>query len=475
MQDVPQECDPSGVQMTNDSYLIKRGNVYWYKRRYPSHVHASLGQYHRVSLKTRDITVARKRRDLENANFHDAVAQEERGTKAHDDITLVDIARKVREWYQKYPSTEVYNPELEGYEAAPNPKVEEVVELFRSLVEEMDPQRLEPETRIAEELVRLPVDVPLLGDLIRKYESELRGELTEQTTNERLAYIRKWADRVGESTPITALLDPEDAYRFVKDSIIDADLAKVTKQKRLNSLVMFFDWLIGHRVVGSNPFSGIQLVTVKGRKGKNEDKRKAWTDEELEKLLKGLVEASRTGRIPSARRNAQKLHSMVLIGMYTGMRIDEIASLRKEDCEGDVFTIRNGKTAAAIRTVPIHPKLKPLVKKLLKESTDDYLIPELTPGGPDNKRSWQIQKAFGRMKTNLGFPPELVFHSLRKSLISKLHEVGVPLMLAKTIVGHKLNDLTYGHYSDAELLEERRKYLKKVGYEVAPEVLKGST
>ena len=55
--------------MVNDTYLTKRGHVFWYKRRYPQHLVDTLGAFHRVSLKTRDIVRARKLRDRENVRY----------------------------------------------------------------------------------------------------------------------------------------------------------------------------------------------------------------------------------------------------------------------------------------------------------------------------------------------------------------------------------------------------------------------
>ena len=431
-------------------YLKQRGNIWWYSRKYPKHLQHELGVFHRVSLRTKDVDVARKRRDLEHANFHAMVAKAER---EENQSPVVAMAKHL---------LEVKSPFRDG----PGHYTEEDVlwELLEDWIRKNDPQKKNPATQAALKIAGAPENTPLLDTLITEYENELSRELTKQTVAERMGYIHRWAEWVGESTPVSAVLDPDDAFRFAKETIIDTDLAMVTKRKRLNSLVMFFKWLISRRVVGSNPFAGIELVSVKGRKGGAEGKRRAWSDVELQQLLSGLQHAAAEGRMGSSRRNAQKLHSMVLIGMYSGLRIDEITSLKTEDCRDGVFTVREGKTRAAVRQVPIHPEIKELVDHLVEESTDGWLIPELTPGGPDGKRSWHIQKAFGRLKKAMGFPPELVFHSLRKTFITKMHQAGVPVMIAKSVVGHQLNDLTFGHYSQGQLVETLREAVRRVGY-----------
>ena len=445
--------------MVTDSYLIKRGNVYWYKRRFPSGLIEALGPSHRVSLRTKDINVARKRRDLENGRYHELVEQAQIPAKEAEVISLARQILKAKA--EDTDLDEVTEEEL-------------LLDALEEYVEKHDPAFQQRDTQTALRIARAEPGTALLDDLIQDYEKALAKELTKQTTAERVGYLRKWRDSVGGSSPITALLDPDAAYGFVRETIIDTDLAKTTKQKRLQSLVLFFKWLQSRRVVKVNPFEGIELATIKGRKGSTKIDRRAWTDDEIVRLLSALENKAQSGRgMRSSRVNAQRLYDMALIAIYSGLRIDEIASLRVGDCieaalpDGmscPTFIIRNGKTDAAVRQVPIHPRLPTLIQSLAGKRKSGWLFEGLSPGGPDNKRSWNIQKAFGRFKTDLGFPSELVFHGLRRSFVTKMHQAGVPLMLAKRVVGHKLNDLTFGHYSEGELLSEMRGAVEKVDF-----------
>ena len=62
------------------------------------------------------------------------------------------------------------------------------------------------------------------------------------------------------------------------------------------------------------------------------------------------------------------------------MRIEEISSLKCENVNLNkfVFKIIASKTAAGIRTIPIHSKIKSLVNKLLLMSSDGYVISGLS-------------------------------------------------------------------------------------------------
>jgi integrase len=62
------------------------------------------------------------------------------------------------------------------------------------------------------------------------------------------------------------------------------------------------------------------------------------------------------------------LADLILIGMHTGARIEEICSLLCKDInlEAESITIADGKTDAGNRVIPIHPYIKDLIKALIK-------------------------------------------------------------------------------------------------------------
>ena len=112
----------------------------------------------------------------------------------------------------------------------------------------------------------------------------------------------------------------------------------------------------------------------------------------------------------------------------------------------EILMIKDAKTRAGVRNVPIHPDLKPVIKRLTRDSSDDYLITEQQED-QFGKRSNAIGKRFGRLKTKLGFGKEHVFHSIRKTVITILENAGVPEGVSADIVGHEKKTMTYGLYS----------------------------
>jgi hypothetical protein len=125
--------------------------------------------------------------------------------------------------------------------------------------------------------------------------------------------------------------------------------------------------------------------------------------------------------------------------------------------------VREGKTEAAAREVPIHDAAAHVLERRHK-SSDGFVFNGLMPGGPDKKRSWNASKAFGRYTRALGLGEQRqVFHALRNTFIEAMEAPEVPEGVTKLIVGHKRTSLTYGHYSRGDRVS-LRKYINKLRY-----------
>lgn len=160
-----------------------------------------------------------------------------------------------------------------------------------------------------------------------------------------------------------------------------------------------------------------------------------------------------------------QLSNLILIGAHTGARIEEICSLQCKDINLRNFSIKitDSKTEAGKRIIPIHKDIQSVVKRLVAESTDGYVISELS----ENKygdRSNAIGKRFGRLKTLEGFSRQQVFHSIRKTLVTMLENKGIGENVAADIVGHEKPRITYGLYSGGTTLEVMREALERITY-----------
>ena len=79
-------------------------------------------------------------------------------------------------------------------------------------------------------------------------------------------------------------------------------------------------------------------------------------------------------------------------------------------------------------------------------------------------RSTGIGKRFSRLKTKLGFGSQLVFHSIRKTVITELLRADVKIETVKDIVGHEQQGVTAKIYYGGATLEMKREALAKLVY-----------
>lgn len=170
-----------------------------------------------------------------------------------------------------------------------------------------------------------------------------------------------------------------------------------------------------------------------------------------------------------------QLSSVTAIAMFTGMRIEEVCSLTVSqiiDVDGiRCFDIRDSKTKAGIRVVPIHTQLIPLVDKLLlaakgdaeKAPPDTFLIAGLGVNKYDD-RSNAVGKRFGRLKKQLGFDEKKVFHSIRKCVVTQLDRAGFRETAIADLVGHENPSMTMGRYSAGIDAPIRKPMIESIKY-----------
>jgi len=103
------------------------------------------------------------------------------------------------------------------------------------------------------------------------------------------------------------------------------------------------------------------------------------------------------------------------------------------------------------------------MKRLVRGSKDGYIIPGLHTIR-SGKRSTSISSRFGTLKTRLGFGPEHVFHSIRKTVVTIFENAGCPEGVVADIVGHAKKTMTYGVYSGGTSLKRKREVMEKLRY-----------
>lgn len=140
-----------------------------------------------------------------------------------------------------------------------------------------------------------------------------------------------------------------------------------------------------------------------------------------------------------------EMKAVTAIGAYSGMRINEICTLRESSIktiEGILcFEITEGKTKSAARIVPVHSKIIPLVKSLLKTTHSGFLFyhASITDRADGKRSTWHTQQFTRAKRKALGEPAaeRKVFHSLRHAFVQQLDRAQVPEDRIALLVGHE--------------------------------------
>jgi integrase len=278
-----------------------------------------------------------------------------------------------------------------------------------------------------------------LRNLIETWLAEQVGTVTGQTCSQHRAVLNAFIEWAGDGVLIEDV-NRRKAGEYVMHLLTpDSGLTRRTAQRYVSSLSSMWAWLIARGVVEGNPWLG-HGVGKKSQRGET-SKRRQWSDDALIKVLSGK----------HTPRYTTILHDLVRLALVTGARLDELCSLRTSDVQeredGWWITIREGKTEAAVRAVPVHDSVVHVLKRRCKAS-NDFVLDGLISGGPDNKRSWNASKAFGLYTRNLGLGEERqVFHALRNTFTEAMEAAEVPESTTKLIIGHARQSLTYGRYS----------------------------
>ncbi|MEQ1887171.1 MAG: tyrosine-type recombinase/integrase, partial [Bryobacteraceae bacterium] len=244
-----------------------------------------------------------------------------------------------------------------------------------------------------------------------------------------------------------------DVRRWITGLMNDDALSPKTVQRILSALRGYWRYLQSIGVAGEDaePFSKLD-VARQNKRTEPLSVRQPFKPGDVVKLLDAAV-----------TRDDKQLADLIRLGMWTGCRIEELCALKTEQVKGDHFSLGDAKTKAGWREVPIHRQLARTMARLVQDSKDGYVLSGLVRNRYGD-RSNGVGKRFGRLKSLLGFGPQLVFHSIRKTVVTILENSGVPENFVADIVGHEKTTMTYGLYSGGTSIEVKRKALAKLAY-----------
>lgn len=451
-------------------YLDLRGLTWWFKRDIPAKIRPFFGgkTAYLQSLGTSDLREAMERRDklervVERA-FNDA--REGRATAPVNDsietlalawrAELAEAKRDSSAWAAKVLGGGVFS---EGME---NPV--DAHSLFEDAAEQIKRDHGGPARDKFVKIVHGDVEV---DKYVEAYLTEAR--LAPKTTEERRNLIKRFAEWAKGRDLALPDITRSVAGEYFSEHI--SGMHASTAKKHHGSVKLYWDYLIARGLYGSdkNPWEG-QKMPQRGRRAEREQQaeERPFTDEEMRTLL--------YERFPDGMKEAFKdqIHDAIRISALSGMRLAEIVTLLAEECVTDAagklwFDIRQGKTKAAARKVPVHPDLTEIVHRRLKgKSAHQWLFHELAnerdPGDIFGKRFAQYRKKLKVDDAHAGQRRSLVnFHSFRRWFVTQAEQAGQQESIISLVVGHEQGrDFTLKKYSGGASDEQKRACVEAV-------------
>ena len=249
----------------------------------------------------------------------------------------------------------------------------------------------------------------------------------------------------------------ESVKRGLVMSVVKGDpSAPKTKQKNYGFVHKYWEYLKDIEAIScssGDPFSKLKIIAKH-----NISHRKEFSVEEIKKLY-----------ISAQEKNDEELADLIFFAMHTGARIEELCQLKTIDIlqiNGySCIQIKDAKASAGNRTIPIHSSLRSLIGKKMNQRNDGYLIAMQNKNKFGN-RSNALSKRFTRLKQGLGFSPEYVFHSIRKTVVTIFQNNSINEGIARDIIGHDKKLIVHGLYSGQNSVESKFKAIEKIKFQL---------
>ncbi|MCX0854661.1 site-specific integrase [Escherichia coli] len=249
----------------------------------------------------------------------------------------------------------------------------------------------------------------------------------------------------------------------VRDSMLASEVRPSTINKLLTKAKMCLDYgLMNGQLEGRNPIERMKLTKD------IDSKRRAFTDEELERLLV-RVESEYQFTRHTAHTTSEARRWASLVSVVAGARSAEVCHLTKRD----IVTLDNGlvcidinedgdgksvKNKHSVRLVPLTDGACGLDLKSFLEWVD--MQPDEGPlfgMTPSAYSSWFNSRV---LTEALGDSQDVSLHSLRHWLATRMKERGVNLVDAQGILGHSSQSITYDLYGKGHAVQRLAEVLK---------------
>lgn len=255
---------------------------------------------------------------------------------------------------------------------------------------------------------------------------------------------RTWVSAFNHSAPLHKMRFRDIRVSHLEGAIQSADVGQSTKQRMKSLYNLMYRFALKNEICDKNYAEMCDSV----KKGAPKIVRIPFTDEEIRLLWQNVS-------FPFA--------DMLLIGIYSGWRPQELAILKTKDIDMDALTMFGGlKTEAGRnRFVPIHPAIVSLLRGRIAEAAafnSEYLFNDSDGTHLTYDR---YRGRFEKIMRSLNM--KHLPHDTRHTFITLGKEHDMDEYILKLIVGHAINDVTEKVYTH-RTMEQLSKEIKKIPF-----------
>jgi integrase len=235
------------------------------------------------------------------------------------------------------------------------------------------------------------------------------------------------------------------------------DMGRMTTSsinRRTTAIKQFFKWCVDKEILEKNPLENYEMLPE--TRGRN----RVITYEQYCKIVCHAEDA----------HNNQALGTAIRIAWNTGLRRNNVLSLKWSDIDFDANTIRavvkhrraNGPKEVSI---PISNPLRGHLQKLYNERVSEYVIP--SPKNPDKPINVSSDMGFKKVCQEVGID-DFKFHDLRHCFATYFLSRTKNLPLLADILGHSVAEqyrmsLRYAHVLEGDKQEAMEAFSKLGG------------
>lgn len=256
--------------------------------------------------------------------------------------------------------------------------------------------------------------------------------------------VRSWISAFKHSKPLHKMRMKDIRPNHLEGTIHDADVGGATKQRMKSLYNLMYRYCLKYDIVDKDYAALCEHVS----RGETKITRIPFSDDEIMKLWDNI-------EYPFA--------DMVLIGIYSGWRPQELAILKITDIDLYNWSFTGGlKTEAGRnRTIPIHPAIQDLVKRNYDKALEmhsDYLFNDENGQQGTHLTYDKYRGRFNKVMSKLQIDHKP--HDTRHTFINAAKAANINEYALKIMVGHVIEDVTEAVYTHRTVEQLRDELIK---------------